>query len=344
MEWYYILMITPALIVTLYGYHRQRNISKCSFEAISTKELLISFGVNIVIALFAVGIMQSFKYSKVSDYSILNGEVTKKYRDTVSCEHSYQVCSGSGKNVTCTTHYEHSEDYDWVVKTTVGNLEIKRVDSQGYKMPDRFNKVVIGEPAALSYQYSNYLLADKESLFLQNAKGGVGIKKANTYDYYRTKHVLGDYYLPDLELQLQHLLKGKNFNLTIVTVFNKPIETFYDVMKDWNGGKINEITLVVGLGKDKNITWVKGNSYAKGYKNQLLLKEIEDVIQREGLSKESLKNVVDKISKGFILHKESEFEEKLDLIEIPLWLVILLTIVNFVASIFVHKKMKETRI
>lgn len=340
MEWYYILMLSPALLVTLYGYHKQRN--EYYHAAITTKELLISFGLNLLVAAACLGILQMFKYGQVSDYYILNGEVTKKYQDTVSCEHSYQICTTTNKTTTCVTHYEHSYDYDWVVKTSVGKLTIDREDRQGVREPERFSKVKIGEPAAVKYPYSNYLFADPNSLFLQTAKGGSGIKPANTYDYYRTKHMLGDKYYPDLELHLQKILKGKRFNLTVVTLVDKPVESFFDVVKDWTGGKINEVTIVVGLDKNGNISWVKANSYAKGYKNQLLLKQIEGVVLTEGLTKETLSKVVDNTNKTFKLHKESEFEEKLDLVEIPLWLVIILTLVNFGVSIFVHIRMKET--
>ena len=339
MEWYYILMLSPALLVTLYGYHKQRN--EYYSAEVTTKELLVSFGLNILVAAVCLGILQMFKYGQVHDYFILNGEVTKKYQDTVSCEHSYQVCTTSNKTTTCVTHYEHSYDYDWVVQTSVGNVTIEREDRQGVKEPSRFSKVRIGEPAAIKYPYNNYLFADPNSLFLQTAKGGLGVKPANTYDYYRTKHILGERYYPDLELHLQHILKGKEFNLTIVTLIDKPVETFFDVVKDWSGGKINEVTLVIGLDKSGNIKWVKGNAYAKGYKNQLLLKELEDLVLNEGLTKNSLSKVVDNTTKSFKLHKESEFEEKLDLVEIPLWIVILLTLVNFGVSIFVHVRMKQ---
>ncbi|QVV98803.1 hypothetical protein 2017DRC82_0195 [Vibrio phage ICP1] len=339
MEWYYILMLSPAIIVTLWGYHKQKDARWSS--KITTKELILSFGINMLVALVSIGLMQMFKYGQVSDYYILNGKVVEKFQDTVSCEHSYQVCSGSGNNRTCSTRYEHLWDYDWVVKTTVGNLTIDRVDRQGVDEPPRFKSVVIGEPAAVRHQYHNYLLADESSLFMQNVKGGLGVREANVYDYYRTKHVIGEKYLPDLELELQRILQGKGFNLTVVTLVDKPVESFFDLVKDWKGGKINEITLVVGLNTDDNVVWVKGNSYAKGYKNQLLLKELESLVMVGGLTVEVLDKVVDKANYSFILHNEGEFKEKLDLVEIPLWLTIILTLVNFGLSIVVHNKMKE---
>lgn len=340
MEWYYILMLSPALIVTLYGYNKQKDARWQ--QKVTTKELCISLGANFLIALLCLGGIQMFKYGKVSDYYILNGKVTGKYQDVVSCEHSYKICTTSNKATTCRTYYEHSHDYDWVVKTTLGNITIDRVDRQGVSEPKRYSDVIIGEPAAKEVGYNNYLFADPESLFVQNAKGGFGVSKAKVYDYYRTKHFLGTSDYRELELPLKQMLVGKNFNLTFVVVKNKLVESFYDLLKDWQGGKINEVTFVVNKNDSGDITWVKGNSYAKGYKNQLLLKTVEDLILSEKLTLDSLKKVVDKVSGSFILHTEQEFEEKIDLVEIPLILVLFLTLINLIVSIGIHIKMKET--
>lgn len=335
-------MLFPAVIVTLYGYHKQRNGGW--YSKVTTKELIISLGANFLVALLCLGIIQIFKYGQVSDYYILNGVVTGKHSEHVNCEHSYQTCTTLNKVTTCITHYEHLYDIDWVVDTSIGDLTIDRVDRRGTNQPPRFTQVVIGEPAAKQVDYSNYLFADKDSLFNQNAKGGFGVSSAKVYDYYRTTHFLGDSNYNPLEDHLKHLLIGKNYNITFVTVKNKPIESFYDLIKDWKGGKINEITYVINLDSDNKITWVKANSYAKGYKNQLLLKTTEDLIIKNNLNKESLKILVDTINGSYILHSEHEFEEKIDLVEIPLFLVLFLTLINFGLSILIHNKMKTSDI
>lgn len=342
MEWYYILLVIPAILITLFGYHNQRN--GTWYSRVTTKELTISLAANFLVALLCLGAIQMFKYGKVHDYYILNGVITNKYSEKVSCEHSYQICTTSGKVTTCVTHYEHSYDVDWVVETSIGNLNIDRVNRRGTEEPPRFSAVRIGEPSAKEVSYSNYLFADPESLFVQNAKGGFGVSTAKVFDYYRTTHFLGVPEYHKFEEYLKMLLVNKKYNITFVTVKNKPVESFYDLTKDWRGGKINEITFVINLGGNNEILWVKGNSYAKGYKNQLMLKTVESILTENNVTQESLKQTVDIVDKTYILHSEHEFEEKIDLVEIPLFLVLFLTLFNFGVSIVIHNKMKTSNI
>lgn len=337
MSIYYFITLLPAIIVTLWGYHHTRNNSR--WAIVSSKEMLISLGLNFLSSVIMVVLLNVYVNGQVHDTYILNGKVISKYKQSVSCEHSYQICTTSGKTTTCVTYYEHFEDYDWRVKLSIGTLNIKRVDSQGNKEPPRFSNVVIGEPASLEFNYSNYLLADKNSLFLQNAKGASNVREPRVYDYYRVDLVnTKDEALNSI--LLEHL-QGKVYNVKLVILDNKPIEEFYTLMKTWVGGKINDVIIVISRDGQGNVLWVKSNSYAKGLANQLTLKSIDAIpIIGEIYTRDVLIKQLQVIDKGYKLPSESDFEEKLSMVDIPSWLVILLTIVNLIISIVVHIKMK----
>lgn len=336
---HYLWIMLPALVVTLYGYHKTRN--ERYRGKVTTKEMIISLGANFISGLIMILFLHMYIYGQVGDTYVLNGKVTGKYKDTVSCEHSYQTCTTINKVTTCITHYEHWNDYDWVVDTTLGSLKIDRVNRQGTEQPPRFSKVVIGEPASKTYTYNNYLLADKDSLFLQNAAKPSNIHQPSVYDYYRLDHVVGEVKLPAVESTLDEALQGKRFNVKVVTVVDKPIEYFYSVMMSWMGGKINDVVIVVSLDKDNKVLWTKANTYAKGYKNQMMIKELESITTGAIYDAALATRQVDIITKQMLILSESEFEEKVDMVEIPMGLLILMIIVNFIISIGIHIKMTQ---
>jgi hypothetical protein len=97
-------------------------------EEITLGEMFINIG---VISLMLVVFWTVSYQVRVSDVEILNGEVLGKSRNKVSCSHSYPcqcrlVCSGSGKNKSCSTHckicYIHFYDFDYVVNSNIGTF------------------------------------------------------------------------------------------------------------------------------------------------------------------------------------------------------------------------------
>jgi len=335
----YLIIMLPALLVTLYGYHKTKDVGM--YGKVNSKELVISLVANALLGGLMILILNMWILEQVSDSYILNGKVTNKYKDTVGCEHSYQVCTTSGKTTICTTHYEHFEDYDWVVETSVGSLIIDREDRQGETTPQRFIKVIVGEPASMEFHFNNYLLADKESLFLQNSETPSNIQQPRVYDYYRTKHIVGSVSLPNVEKQLDLLLQGKRFNVKVVALNNRPVEDFYSVMSAWIGGKINDVILVVSLDENGVVLWSKVNTYAKGYKNQMLLKDLEYLTEGKVFNEDLVTKQISLITKQFLILDEQEFEEKLELVEIPMWLLILVVLINIGLSVGIHIKMTK---
>ena len=160
-------------------------------------------------------------YSQYRDTELLNGEVTGKARETVSCSHSYScncrmeptvttdsncrmeptVTTDSKGNASvsyhqvCDTCYEHDHDYDWDVDTSLNHtIRIDRIDRQGIQEPPRWTRVYTGEPVALEHEYDNYVKAAADSLFheaeLTANKWPVPAYPIMVYDYYNVDRVI----------------------------------------------------------------------------------------------------------------------------------------------------------
>lgn len=229
-------------------------------HAFTRNEFLVQVSASILVA----GLTAWWCYqAQTDDIELRNGRVTSKARERVSCDHSYQCncrqsCSGSGKNRSCSTVcdtcYEHSSDYDWVVRTTVGSVTINRVDRQGVRQPPRFARVVAGEPATLEYTYTNYIKGASDTLFADNARNlkGPSLTHPRVYDYYRVRPVLGVGVPVSGELQdalrevNARLGSQKQVNIVlVVTSLDKAWTRKLEA--EWLGGKKNDVVVVAGV-------------------------------------------------------------------------------------------------
>jgi len=265
---------------------------------ISLKELAIHCGIQALLAGVLVGLLF---ISSTSDWEIWNGIVTKKEKETVSCEHSYdcncrEECSGSGENKSCSTVcdtcYRHWEDYDWTYYTTDGGRNtIDRIDDQGAYKPARWERIIIGEPSVSSHMFTNYVKAAADSLFKaqgqkeQFAKLLKSVTYPNKiYDYYRIDRVVPiGIVLPkkkDMEVELSkinsQLGKRKQVNMIIVIVNSVSPDFFYALEEHWLGGKKNDVILVVGVGQEETtvkIQWVNTMAWTDSEYFKIMLRD-----------------------------------------------------------------------
>lgn len=255
------------------------GLGKLFFSGITWKEFALHLGVQTVVAGASAGIIY---YKDTSDVEAINGVVTKKEQLRVSCGHSYDCncrsersCSGFGKNRSCTsrrvcdTCYEHSYDYDWRVYSSVGTWNIRRVDSQGRREPDRFTSTRVGEPVSTHHTFRNYIKAAPGTLFKTQ---GTGKKYAGRipkypdeiYDYWHlNRFVQAGIKVPDasqwvtgIEALNGELGPSKQVNL-IVVVTTYPEDYFFALREAWVGGKKNDAILVIGVNKNLDILWVE---------------------------------------------------------------------------------------
>jgi hypothetical protein len=226
-------------------------------DRICWREFLCVLGAVLVVN--TAGYFLSF-VGATRDVELLNGEVTSKNREKVSCEHSYQcncrqTCTGTPPHQTChqtcDTCYEHSHDYDWVVHTTVSDVEINRVDRQGVSEPPRFTAVVIGEPITIENGYTNYIKAAPGSVLRMEgvAKDFPGLLPSypRVYDYYRVNPTMGVRVAIPQQLVDQvrkfnaDFGPAKQVNFMVVAVASPNPGYLHALEEAWLGGKKNDL-------------------------------------------------------------------------------------------------------
>lgn len=242
---------------------------------VTYKELVLSIFISVVCSLAMLYFIKMFS---ISDVEIWNGQVTEKFNEHVSCNHSYPcnprtVCTGSGAEAVCTieydTCYEHSYDVDWIVKSNVGSSEINRVDRQGLDEPPRWTKSIIGEPYAESYSFTNYIKASPDSLFAgseelikQYANDLPQYPEIN--DYYKINRVIskGVSIDKDLNSKLNEIQKkwGPQKQLNLIPIFLSEAysqDFFKAIEANWLGGKKNDVIIVTQLSNSGNVNWTR---------------------------------------------------------------------------------------
>lgn len=248
------------------------GLSLVLFKKISWKEFLIQVFVSIAIVSISVLIIY---ISNVGDTEIWSGRVTTKDKEWTPCTHSYQCrcrtetsCSGSGKDRSCTSHevcdtcYEHTNDWDWVVRTSnKETIYIDRVDRQGAYTPPRWAAVQINEPTAQPHHYTNYIKAAPDSLFRHQGlttkyAGKLPPYPGKVHDYYHINRLVTQGVSVDNTPWNQGLMNinadigaKKQVNMIVVLTNLEP-EWFYALEEAWVGGKKNDAILVIGVDPD----------------------------------------------------------------------------------------------
>jgi hypothetical protein len=297
-------------------------------------------------------------YGKGYDNQILNGQVTRKYSEHVSCGHSYscncrQTCSGSGSSrscsQTCSTCYEHSYDVDWVVQSTVGSVDIDRVNRQGTQEPSRWTAVYVGQPFAKESSYYNFIKASPFSVFNRaEIESTVAIPNyPGVYDYYKINRVIDFQSLYKHDNQLNDLLNeqlktlGPEKKVNLVVVFHSLGHFFVEAYKNKNlGGKINDVTVMIDIDKDGTFKAVDVFSWSK---EDIVNVKIRDSLLDVGKynSEEISKAIASNIKTSYAPRSIKEFEYLEAEVELPDWavwfLLIFGTLFPFVSA-FVAKK------
>ena len=241
--------------------------------------------------LVMAGMWHLSRAQQITDTEIWNGQVTDKKQVWVSCSHSYECFCTTDRdgNRTCQTCYEHSNDWDWVVYTTAGDLTISRVDRRGSHTPPRWAQVEIGEPASVEHRYKNYVQAVPESLYnLSEAENDALPDVPNypeVYDYYRIDRVLtvgvtyadADVLNAQLNTALMTLGPQKQANVVVIVV-NAPDPNYrYKVEASWIGGNKNDIIVLLGTDETaETVAWADVITFAGNAGNELFKVTLRD--------------------------------------------------------------------
>lgn len=312
---------------------------------------------NVITVIIVISILWlGGSYSAAYDTEIINGYVTGKEKERVSCSHSYSCncknvtsCSGSGKNRSCSTSrvcdtcYEHTFDYSWIVKTTIREFTIDRVDRQGLKEPKRWTIVNLNDPVSDTHTYINWIKGAPDSLFskvsLANNKYVELVPEypSSIYDYYNLDRVVNfggvaqdiPAWNANISKQLSKLGIEKEVNYVIVFAAND--KSIADAIEyKWLGGKKNDVIIVIGIDKYPHAEWVKVFAWSK---NNVFHADLRDAIMEEDLDPVKTNNIIaNQIKKGYNRISMQEFEYLKDRIEPPTWLIVLCIMVSLLGS------------
>lgn len=304
---------------------------------------------NILIAsLLATGLWAAGRYAEMRDVELINGAITSKNRERVSCSHSYSCnCTKDSKgNRSCSTCYEHSNDYDWVLHTSVNSdkIEIKRVDRQGRNEPARFTAAKVGDPVAVENAHVNYVKAAKFSLFHDKGEALTNLSiptYPNTvYDYHHANRALAvGVTVPDIAewnrdiaIALRELGPRKQANFVVVFA-NTSSPTYAQALeRNWVGGKKNDVILVLGTPKYPEIGWVRVLSWTDRQDFKVRLRD--DVLDLKIVDREKIMAaLVSDTDRMFQRKRMEDFAYLKYEIDPPLWVSILAFFLSGGASI-----------
>jgi hypothetical protein len=307
------------------------------------------FGIVVTINSVLILIVAALGYhANTLDYQLLNGEVTSKAREEVSCSHSYEChcrpvsCGKNCSKTKCDICYEHSHDYDYIAKTTVGDIIINRIDAQGVNTPPRFNRIKEHEPASVSASFTNYIKAAPDSLFNLSMLIDSSIvvpEYPEVYDYYRVNRVL---VTPDISFsgasQLNDLINdslrtiGKIKEVNIIVIVTGKDRDFADAVKNkWLGGKKNDVVIMIGLDQDK-IKWANSFSFSKS--DIVNVKLSHDIRDLEVLDVTKLHRIIiDDVTQYYERMDMEEFSYLMDTIDPPTWAIVIAAIFSIGFSI-----------
>jgi hypothetical protein len=326
MAFFLIVMGVPLLIAAA---------SFVFLKGITLKEFGLIALAQLVVAGCSAGIVSC---ANTADVEVWNGRVTSKAKVPVPCSHSYscnchEVCSGSGKNRSCTTecdtcykHYAYlrtiqGNDYDWDVYTSnAETVTINRIDEQGVHAPPRWTAVKVGDPTSLTHSYTNYVKGAPDTLFRhqglkQKYAASIPTYPQGVYDYYRLDRLVSvgvgvedprswNVALTELNADLG---RSKQANMIVVLVKNMPDDYFYALEESWVGGKKNDVVLVVSVDDQMKPQWASVLCWTT---NELFKVKLRDdvmndpVINREAILEDLRVNV----SKYFERKPMKDFE------------------------------------
>jgi hypothetical protein len=306
--------------------------------------------VVVAVSLISLIILNFGKAEKTNDSEIWNGQIISKYRETVPCDHSYQCncvttnnCSGSGSTYSCysqticQTCYEHPHDYDWVLNTSIGKINIDRVDSQGVITPNRWTIAKIGEPVAQRHIFTNLVKGAQLSLF-NSTEDQVNSKfktliptyPDRVYDYYRINRALAvGVKVPDLEMwntQISDILRylGPKKQANIIVLFVNTNDPKYELAlkQAWLNGKKNDVVIILGTTHYPKLDFVRIMSWTD---NQMFKIQLRDQLSKfENIDRNAFMQIInDETMKDFKRKHMKDFKYLENEIYPDTWAIIL---------------------
>jgi hypothetical protein len=314
-------------------------------KTVTWKEFLIQIGVSLVMLTAAYFLA---KWGALQDIEYLNGTVVSKDKGTQGCCHCRQVCTATNSKGQCIAHTtvcSHSHDYWWRLSTTVGTIGIDSCSGSS-STPKAWSNAVVGEPATVSHMYTNYLLADKESLIRHEVlnKYGKQIPKfPGIHSIYKRNPVISDNIVIPTGWQ-KHFAElnsklGNKKQLDLVVLLTRVTSPTYAqaVESKWLYGPKNAFTVVIGTDGSK-VLWARGVSFSKV---EELKVKIRDDLNNKSLN--DVPNIVARLVNSYYKRTPMSDYEYLNKSTTPskgwMWfLYILAVLLSIGISLYMHKE------
>lgn len=261
---FFTYLIIPVLVAMGFYFLSRRQITR--------QEFIIHCIACLLCAIVGTVIVHHVQYG---DHEVWSGVVSRKEKQWTSCEHSYSCncvqvsCGENCETQSCSTCYEHSNDYNWTVYSTAPDeFFIDRIDRQGNDEPPRFTAVKMGEPTASVHYYENFIKAAPDTLFkyqglVEKYQSTIPEYPQGVYDYYHlNRFVSSGVNVPDVNAWNNDLAAfngehgPKNKTNVVILSTPQPIEWAKALEQSWIGGKKNDIVVVIGTQPDLKISWV----------------------------------------------------------------------------------------
>jgi len=250
-------------------------------KAFTIKEF---FALEAIMVVLIVAGFFAARWGAIQDTEKWNGRITAKDHGSMKCCHCRTECDTCTRQVTdsdgnsrtetyscnCREVCDHPRDYYWDVSVSTGDtITIRSCEPRKRNVPQAWTDAYVGEPASVEHLYTNYLLADPDSVFRQSAAvdlpaasvpsypGVHGFYKANQAINLGTKMPANEWNMGLRELNAD-LGAGKQVNI-IVIASNESDPRYADVVeRDWLYGKKNDLVFVLGVEGDADtIAWAR---------------------------------------------------------------------------------------
>lgn len=224
---------------------------------------------EVVSVLLLVGGFQLAKWGALQSTEHWNGHITEKTEDSIGCCHCTTVCDSRDKQGNCTsshTECDHVFDSEWNLHVSTGDVvTVETCDGWG-SAPDEWTRAKVGEFAAVSHGYTNYLKADPDTLLRHGADEKMVGKIPSfpeIHDLYRVKKVVADgataprSWQGDLEKLNDEIGGKKQIDVTFLLTKQADADRYASAVEHaWLYGPKNALIVVMGT-DGSEITWAR---------------------------------------------------------------------------------------
>lgn len=333
---------------------------KVIFQSTFTlKEFLLSETIMAVV--ICIGFFGG-RWGALQDTEIWSGHLTEKTHGSQSCCHCRQECDtcyrtdSNGKTESyecnCREVCDHIRDYWWALEVSTGDtISIKRCEPWKSRVPAVWTNARVGEPAAVEHGFTNYLLADPDSVFDHRDD------EADYSDVPRFPRVHGTYrinsalnlgtrmpvsaYNEELMLINDDLGAKKQTHIVVVATTERDASWALHMEEAWLHGKKNSVTFVLGAPDGDNIEWARVFSISHIAKLQITARD-----KMPGLKLSDVDAVLGfiegAVQRDFTRTHMSEYEYLASAAKPPFWLTILLYILGIGGAVGLSLIMHHT--